>query len=538
METMLRVRAAFDPSGLCNPGKIIPTSRSCGEARAASARSEKRETPATGNNGKMPRASAEARQEDGAPASSGRAALKKNESEAGREPKAATQASTVSRNAAGALGSGIMPAGQQQQQALLAGIVGAEHVFAYQSDQRLRVAPATYEEAREVLRLASREGWGVEPAGAASWHESSMPARAGTIVLGTRRLDRIKEHEPADLIATAEAGVTLAALNSELSAKGQRLPLDPPGSPGTTLGGVVARGLGGAQQPGYGPPRSHVIGMRVALADGRLVRAGGRVVKNVAGYDLCKLFTGSFGTLGLILELTFKLRPLPEREASVVAFGPLAALLGASRKLLSSSLLPLAVEVLSPLAAARLVPGGRAMDCALLVRFGGSSSAVGYQLESALGRCRDERIPAAEVLEDDEGLWRELSALAFQEERELAWRAHVPPTELPSLLDALVQQESAAFPSLLWQAGAADGRLRALSLTGEPGATLAALKDLRAGVEAKGGALIIEKAPGELKLSLDPWGLRRGPNAKLMKRIRLQLDPEETFSPGRYFRSD
>src|SRR5258706_7935121 len=131
----------------------------------------------------------------------------------------------------------------------------------------------------------------------------------------------IYSRNPADLVATAEAGLTLSAFQRKLAAAGQWLPIDPPDDGRATLGGVVATGLGGPQSFGFGWPTSFVIGMKVVLADGRAIKAGGSVVKNVAGYDLCKLFTGSYGTLGLITDLTFKLRPLPAGSRTLRGFG-------------------------------------------------------------------------------------------------------------------------------------------------------------------------------------------------------------------------
>src|SRR5205085_10672050 len=163
------------------------------------------------------------------------------------------------------------------------------------------------------LRVAAGEGWKVVPAGAAGWLDAGNPVSGGRVVVTTARLARLVAHEPADLVATAEAGLTLSDFNREVGRAGQWLPLDPPCAGRATLGGVAATGAGGAQSFGYGTPRSYVTGMRVALADGRVVRAGGRVVKNVAGYDLCKLFVGSHGTLGLILALNFKLTPRQAR---------------------------------------------------------------------------------------------------------------------------------------------------------------------------------------------------------------------------------
>src|SRR6185369_14092649 len=185
----------------------------------------------------------------------------------------------------------------------------------------------------EVLKLASSERWTVVPAGGMMRLNSTA-----NLIVNTRRLNRVIEHEPADLIAIAEAGVTLTDFNAKLAENGQWLPLDPPDDGRATLGGVVATGIGGPQQFGYGRPRGSVIGMRVALADGSMIKAGGRVVKNVAGYDLCKLFTGSYGTLGIITELNFKLRPRPAREATVIASG-------SARAILDARLFPVAFEI-------------------------------------------------------------------------------------------------------------------------------------------------------------------------------------------------
>src|SRR6185503_10880462 len=172
----------------------------------------------------------------------------------------------------------------------------------------LLVLPRSTEEIAEVVKLASSEGWTIAPAGKTQWLNSRVECKAD-LVVSTLWLQRKIEHEPADLIAVAEAGVTLDYFNKTLSTNGQWLPLDPPGGGGISLGGLVATGMAGNQQHGYGRPRGSVVGMKVVLADGSLIKVGGRVVKNVAGYDLCKLFTGSYGTLGMITELNFKLRP-------------------------------------------------------------------------------------------------------------------------------------------------------------------------------------------------------------------------------------
>jgi FAD/FMN-containing dehydrogenase len=155
---------------------------------------------------------------------------------------------------------------------------------------------------------------------------------------------------------------------------------------------VVATGIGGAQQFGYGRPRGSVIGMKVVLADGSMIKAGGRVVKNVAGYDLCKLFTGSFGSLGIITEVNFKLRPRPAREATVIARD-----VSGARDIIAARLFPVAVEIFNE---------------ALLVRFAGTEKGVAFQIDEALKLLKN-----AEVVIDDGELWKTIAATRATEAR-------------------------------------------------------------------------------------------------------------------------
>ena len=323
MDAMLRVRTAFDPLGLCNPGKIVPMLRGCGEANAVAT-----EVP----------------------------------EHARVETHLGTRMNT-----------------DEARGLSLGQIVGEDQVTT--QDGTVIVEPASAEEISEVLKFAAREGWSVLPAGGMTW----LRAKADLIV-STQRLNQIIEHEPADLIAVAQAGVKLADFNAKLAENGQWLPLDPPDDGRATIGGVVATGIGGPQQFGYGRPRHSVIGMKVVLADGSLIKAGGRVVKNVAGYDLCKLFTGSFGSLGIITEVNFKLRPRPAREATVTARGTVDDL----RRIVDARLFPVAAEI---------------VDDMLLVRFAGNEKGVAYQIEQARALLQD-----AELVEDDAEIWKSIAA--------------------------------------------------------------------------------------------------------------------------------
>ena len=345
MNAMLRVRAAFDPLGLCNPGKVVPMLRGCGEAKAV--------------------------------ASDNGAAHK----EPMRTPVVLTSEIEVATPAQFDLDKARRLVGQ---------IIGDANISSH--NEAIVTAPASAEEISEILKLASFERWTVAPAGGMMWLNSTA-----NVIVSTSRLNQIIEHEPADLIAIAQAGVRLTDFNTKLAENGQWLPLDPPDDGRATLGGVVATGIGGAQQFGYGRPRGSVIGMKVVLADGSIIKAGGRVVKNVAGYDLCKLFTGSYGSLGIITELNFKLRPRPAREATVIVTGAIEDLRKSARNILDARLFPVAAEIFSDV---------------LFVRFAGNEKGVAFQTEQALKLLKN-----AELVTDDASLWKEIAVRRASESR-------------------------------------------------------------------------------------------------------------------------
>ncbi|MFS8084438.1 MAG: FAD-binding oxidoreductase, partial [Acidobacteriota bacterium] len=405
MEAMLQVRAAFDPSGLCNPGKIIPMPRGCGEARAvATVGASEAGAVATGPLPPRPLPSNERGKVSGR-------ATKSSLSDPPRDRTAQKQALIATKLSEARIGrelSRIVGDQSVRRVAELNSVAGSQSK-AFANDRALEVAPLTNEQASEVIKLAAKEGLAVVPAGAATWLETGNPLDRADLILSLRRMKKLIKHEPADLVATAEAGLSLVEFQKHLAQAGQWLPIDPPDDGSATLGGIVATGLGGAHSCGFGTPRSFVIGMRVALADGRLIKVGGNVVKNVAGYDLCKLFTGSYGTLGLITEITFKLRPLPAETRSVVASGSFQSLVLSGRKI-AGELFPVAVELVSSRMAADLEIESKPQDCALLVRFAGSARAVVSQTAYALKLLRASQNNRCLALDEDEPLWHKLSA--------------------------------------------------------------------------------------------------------------------------------
>jgi glycolate oxidase subunit GlcD len=517
MSAMLRVRAAFDPSGLCNPGKIIPLPRGCGEGRAVATQLVTEPGAATGSS---------------------------------RTTASSLRTVETSKSSTNLSLSDAPPDRASQKQALLATRMNearvAREISRIVDDQNVRrlpdttlasrsleVAPGSAEEALQVMSLASSERLSVIPSGAGTWIGAGNVVRSCDLIVTTRRMTRVINHEPADLVATAEAGVTLSDFQKHLTQAGQWLPIDPPDDGVVTLGGVVATGLGGTHSVGFGSPRSFVIGMRVVLADGRAIRAGGNVVKNVAGYDLCKLFTGSYGTLGLITELTFKLRPRPEESRTIVASGTIGSLLAAGRKV-ASQFSPVAVELLSPRLAGTLALA-KDQEVVLLVRFMGSARSVVAQTAQALKVLREANNQCTTHDEDDT-LWRKLAAVSLKSGDELIWRVGVRPGDLASFLSDLaeVENDEASQVALRWHAGLGDGRLRAIA--GAPvyhRETVRVLEHLRQKATSLGGRLILENAPIEIKNEFEAWG-GFGSVTALMKRVKRELDPNNMFSPGRF----
>jgi glycolate oxidase subunit GlcD len=522
MDAMLRVRAAFDPTGLCNPGKIIPMLRGCGEARAV-ASSE------TGADGDSQRGSAgvlvaaESTQPsttDSGLSDNTRSLFAPLSGDSTRPPYRNWQRSSANEEGA----------------KRAAAIVGDANVLPSPvSDYpvAILVTPGSVAEVCEIMRLAAEERYAVVPAGAGTWLDAGNSLERADLILSTQRLNRIIEHEPADLVAITEAGVTFRDFNHQLFLKGQWLPLDPPDDGGATIGGVVATGLSGPQQLGYGTPRRHVIGMKVVRADGSLIKVGGRVVKNVAGYDLCKLFTGSYGTLGVIVEVNFKLRPVPLETRTILAVGDRENLLSGARCLIDAHLFPVAAELLSPQLAQETALG-EGKDHLLLIRFAGSSNAVTAQANDA-GQLLQDKVgsrPGAHV-SDDSTLWQSLAALPLRFSKEVVWRASVRAADTAQFLTALDKAYPGNSSSLMWQAAPGEGRTRVIDGSTQEDELISHVNSLRAHATEVGGSLTIENASAEFRKSVNAWG-SLGQSAALMHRVKQQLDPNRIFSPGRF----
>lgn len=403
------------------------------------------------------------------------------------------------------------------------------------------LTPASAEELAATLCDAAARGQAVVPWGAGTLQHLGGAPAPGAVTLRTGALDRIIEYTPADLTITVEAGATLGAVQAALRAQGQWLPWDPPVPATATIGGLLAAGASGPLRLGYGTPRDWVLGMRMALGDGRLVKSGGKVVKNVAGYDTHKLHIGALGTLGVILEATFKLVPLPEHSVTLLLAcrdraeaGALAERLRA-RPLAPASLLLLdqaTAGVYSTHAPADL-PGATIVA----VRFTGVAGAVTRQLQEA-GRAASG-IAITELDQPaGQAFWQGIATFAAPAPHasELLIRAGVPPANLIALMDALEHQalRNGIPLRIAGYGGVGLAYARWPLPEGVRSPDIAgAVAALRAMVAQLNGYVVIEDAPAALRTHLDLWGPPQTP-LPLMRALKAQWDPQRILNPGRY----
>ncbi len=387
----------------------------------------------------------------------------------------------------------------------------------------LRCAPADAGQVAAALRLCAEAGAAVIPRGGGTALHWGNPPRRADVVLSLERLDRLIEHDDANLTATVQAGMTVAACQEALARAGQFVAVEPPHPARATVGGTVAVGGGGPRRMLYGGVRDLVIGMEVVLADGQRITAGGKVVKNVAGYDMCKLFTGSLGTLGVITQVTVRLSPLPETEATVLARGALADLLGLVDDLFASVLHPAAVTVVGPALAAS---AGLPAEPVLAVRAEGFQEAVARHV-SDIRRMAQARGLHAEPLSSDHHrrLWSVLTDASGGPSPQALFRVTVP---LGAVARVTADAHAAGGDRLVAHAGSGAVWVEV------PASAAVQWWDRLAALAAQlGGHCVLVAAPPEVKATRDVWG--PPPQAlSIMRELKRQFDPRGILNPGRF----
>lgn len=389
------------------------------------------------------------------------------------------------------------------------------------------VYPNTQEELAAVIAWAGQNGYAVLPCGGGSKLDWGGLVKLDSpnvrlMAVSISRLNRLVDHAVGDLTVTVEAGIKFADLQQVLATAGQFLPIDPAYPQQATLGGIIATADTGSLRHRYRGVRDMLLGMTFVRSDGQIAKSGGRVVKNVAGYDLMKLFTGAYGTLGVISQVTFRVYPLPESSGTVVLTGETHALTQATQILLSSALTPTTVDLLSPNLVAKL---GLGKGTGLIVRF--QSIAESVKQQSARLQSVGEKLSLQATIcrENDENqLWQTLPKTIWNSPQNSAiiCKIGIRPSELVKLMDEFPIQDAVIH------AGCGLGILRF-----DQTVTAEMIGQIRRGCEAKGGFLTVLVAPAALKQELDVWGYT-GSAIDIMRGIKQQFDSQNILSPNRF----
>jgi glycolate oxidase FAD binding subunit len=399
----------------------------------------------------------------------------------------------------------------------LAAVGGPEHLRLDEDEGTIAIAPANAEQVSAILRFANENGLAVTPCGGGTkqdWGKAATRALIPALILETRRLDTLRDHTWQDMTATVEAGCRWSAMQSALARHGQFVALDPLWPDRATVGGIVAANDSGPLRLKYGSLRDLIIGMTIVLADGTIARTGGKVVKNVAGYDLHKLMTGAFGTLGIITEVTFRLHSVPRHTRSFTVTSPAVRPLGdLLLKIVASHLSSQSIQL-------RSTNGRFALDIRL----------------SALPEVLDaETAPLAALAQSFEltagnsesAVWNCWQQHADRQDRKEAFT--VKAAMLPSRISDFAGMVDALGGTSVTQA-------TGIMLANFPAAAASHLCSLRGEFESAGGSLTVLRPPDGVPPdppALDPWGTPPD-TLVLMREIKHRFDPNGILNAGRF----
>jgi glycolate oxidase FAD binding subunit len=407
----------------------------------------------------------------------------------------------------------------------LSAIVGPEHVRSATPEDAVDavqpagvIAPGTAQEVAQVLRYSASAGLAIIPRGGGTRLGLGNRPRRADFVLSLERLNQVIEHAWGDMTVAVEAGCTIARLQSVVREHGQQLAADPMQPEQATVGGLLATAESGTLRIRYGAVRDLVLGVEMALPDGSVIKAGGKVVKNVAGYDLTKLAIGSLGTLGVITRAVFRLHPVPVATATFAAMLPTAS---------EAETLLLAI-LDSHLVYSGLQIRARCDDQIFVhIRFEGIPESL-QDLYTKLG-C----LAGAHQFVDCAGdVWRSRQKLFVNATNSVICKCSVLPSQIGALCDVLslhAKKTEVAFTLVAQGTGLAEVRLDAAG----PQPLTTVLRALRGEVDRLAGTLIVAQCPAAMKREMDVWGSIKD-TLPLMLRIKQKFDPSEVLNPGRF----
>ncbi len=410
------------------------------------------------------------------------------------------------------------------------------------------VVPEERHQVEQVLRWAAENGVTVFPRGGGTKLGLGNPPERVGLVLDLSRLNRVIDYQPGDMTVTVEAGITLADLQRELGTARQFVPLESPNADRATVGGTLATGSVGAMAHAFGPPRDWLIGIGVVGADGKATKAGGRVVKNVTGYDLNKLYTGSMGTLGVIVEASFKVSPLQPEECMLAApFPSLEDAAAAGRSALSNPAGPMSYLAVTQGLARHLLSNqqgvslsqelGERMGGLGLCFFSGRARAVGRRVEetsvmllgegaNGVSRAESDGAQAARKWATDLGWSDDFTPT-------LAIKLSAPRRVIPSLAETCLRIGLLETPSEV-MADPGFGTVRVLFWgESDDDGILEAIAETRRAAGRHSGTAVVEVCHPSVKVKTDVWGEEPG-SMEIMRRIKEQFDPQGLLNRGRF----
>ncbi|MDE5113970.1 MAG: FAD-binding oxidoreductase [Trichodesmium sp. St15_bin1_1] len=388
------------------------------------------------------------------------------------------------------------------------------------------IYPETQAQLSDVVACCAQNNWVILPCGSGSkLHWGGLVKVDPTthyqeiIVVSCDRLNGLIEHAVGDLTVTVEPGIKYAELQATLAKTGQFLAIDPAYPETATLGGIIATADTGSLRQRYRGVRDMLLGISLVRSDGKIAKAGGRVVKNVAGYDLMKLFTGSYGTLGIISQVTLRVYPIQEASGTVVLVGERDHIAKATQTLLSSALTPVAVELLSTNLVKEL-DLGKAVG--LIVRFQTVIGSVEEQLQKLLEVGNSLGLNCIRYCDYEVELWNKLKQKIWDSHRktEIICKIGVMPNQAVKTLNQVALETGLG----LIHAGSGLGELHFNSVNPET------ILELRQWCESIGGFLTVLAAPLEIKQKLDVWGYNQN-GLDMMRRIKQKFDPQNILNP-------
>jgi glycolate oxidase FAD binding subunit len=387
------------------------------------------------------------------------------------------------------------------------------------------ITPDTWQEMGEVMKFAQAHNLKILPTGQGTkLHWGGLLGKVD-LVVSTQKLNQVVDHAVGDMTVTIEAGIDIAELQTILSKEQQFLPLGP--NLAGTVGGTIATAMTSSWRQRYGGVRDLLLGISFLRADGELAKAGGRVVKNVAGYDLMKLFTGSYGTLGILTQATFRVYPLPEASTTLLCTGDLAGITATAQTLLNSALTPTSCDLISPRLAQEL---GGEKHLGLLVRFQSIPASVQEQSNRLTELATAHSLKVMTFADSNESsLWQHLTNQIFPNTQipTLTCKIGILPSAAPQLLQSLHNLDNSSLGCIHASSGVGWLNLDPAIISPE------ILQKIRHQCQDAQGYLSLLAAPTDYKKQLDVWGYH-GNALEIMEKLKQQFDPKSVLSPQRF----